>query len=60
MNLFFKIFDRLLMQLQISKTTKRVKIAYFDGTLSQPMPYEAAVWPAEVFGGVIIPLKREI
>jgi hypothetical protein len=54
------LFNKWLVSFSVSKKTKLVKVAYFDGMLSQPMPYEAAVWPAKVFGGVIIPLKREI
>jgi hypothetical protein len=54
------LFNKWLVSFFVSKKTRFVKVAYFDGALSQPMPYEAAVWPEKVFGGVIVPLKREI
>lgn len=60
MNIFFKLCDKILFQLSLSHKTQSYKIAYYDGVLSQPMPYEAAIWPAKVFGGVLIPIKREI
>ena len=60
MNFCIKIFNWITFQLSLSKKTSLYKIAYFDGMLSQPMPYESAVWPAKVFGGIIVPVKREI
>jgi hypothetical protein len=54
------IFNKWLVFFFVSRKTQLVKVVYFDGMLSQPMPYEAAVWPAKTFGGIIVQIKRKI